>query len=1318
MSELDVDDIWAQMQADHNVSRSSKKIKDLSSLQHEKQKPKKKAANKLDTSLQWMQGWSSPGNPHSGSIVPAEAKGGQDFESIKMTEAPSTLIDAIEEIPADTPETFLAYIQRDINCLVEDNLGIRQKSLQKLERILVAQIDSLSTDIIDAVTDALLKPLLKRLKDKSEKCRELSVNILRSLIENTSDLSACLAYVFPTLVSRLGCEDLDGVAHLPEVMRPQPEQKPQEIATPVEPSEEVRFALARFVTALLARCTETQVLAWIDEATGLLRAQCMDPYHEVKAVACETMISFCHNHTEMLLHFSLPMGRSLTSCLMHNHAKIRILALRALTAIFWCGVWKHNHEIVQVLMAWQDPNQVAVKAFYEADTKVNYMSTLSFDRHPAVRRFWFETLSYWLLRIPDKVDHEPYIFPYLLTGLCDENEEIALQCFWLIEKCGEKYEEDNEADLRKTVQYGFDYGWTYGGRAFVPFPLRGLWAGGGITGSVRRATAQGPDAMGEKEKSQHFRRDVFDTDQGEEWDLGEEVPLPARDYAWPALDDICVFRKLPRPRLGSRCWVRTNTRRYIKATFNDVVDFRDCTAVNAGRLLCMSLAYTEEGITEWLQPMFASLCKFFSGRAWAAKESDSLALQTYSTVCKLLGCYLSPDSYWEQLKSSLDMDTTLTLVARVANLKILALCLEGSVETLKSVSPPDPTLGLGRLEKVIPELISAMHSSDLLLAPTEESRKAMWSLLFSFLEPLQEHLTFSQVSELLFVALALTAKELPEDNAERANKGVLADIGDVVEFEEEELVSPELLDRALTTLSAIAGTTQKEAQFSLDDLDDLPAPLVTVDSDPRVAHKQLFEVCFAEILEHLDDSFEVFRSILYLSPVSILTSPKHSEVILKRLAVFGSLSSSPAVRSSSLALGIHLALRCAKLIKNTPSCASTSYAQEFIYKIFKAQSEVLIKSSKQIEHISYAVMMSGMLLWRRFLTCPDVTPRDALFGVDENQPAKPLQWLLAVFADQELNKRFHLQMQHAETSHTGKEKDEFVILKSKQIREQSELRSSIARALAGSTLLLAMRKLLQNGEQIPWPASPGPGSLQFVFQKVASLFRTASHTIEPPWVRPTPAQLTLYAAEMLHLLHHTSNTTAAPPFRIRDDAARAITQLEATVTPPVWGFDLSEEDRDTLATDFVTILIDLNLTLPPDPDAKHAPTTLSDATDDNIQLGCLEEVDAPRGDQLRLGPAQSQAQKSATRGAGVIPREVIRLLNQSDECLRWNAALALYTLGMDLVVVCGDGLQRSLGKWRRRGEQAKILVVSDLIAKANRAQKISRPVALGPPSSD
>ena len=54
-------------------------------------------------------------------------------------------------------------------------------------------------------------------------------------MENTSDLAAALPYIFPSLVARLGSEDLDGVAHLPEVMRPDPEQKPTELAQPVAP---------------------------------------------------------------------------------------------------------------------------------------------------------------------------------------------------------------------------------------------------------------------------------------------------------------------------------------------------------------------------------------------------------------------------------------------------------------------------------------------------------------------------------------------------------------------------------------------------------------------------------------------------------------------------------------------------------------------------------------------------------------------------------------------------------------------------------------------------------------------------------------------------------------------------------------------------------------------------------------------------------------------------------------------------------------------------------------------------------------------------
>ena len=40
--------------------------------------------------------------------------------------------------------------------------------------------------------------------------------------------------VFPLDFGATAVQDLDGVAHLPEIMRPDPEQKPTEIAQPVE----------------------------------------------------------------------------------------------------------------------------------------------------------------------------------------------------------------------------------------------------------------------------------------------------------------------------------------------------------------------------------------------------------------------------------------------------------------------------------------------------------------------------------------------------------------------------------------------------------------------------------------------------------------------------------------------------------------------------------------------------------------------------------------------------------------------------------------------------------------------------------------------------------------------------------------------------------------------------------------------------------------------------------------------------------------------------------------------------------------------------
>lgn len=172
-----------------------------------------------------------------------------------------------ESVPLDSPEAFLAHFQRDLNILSDESttsidLKTRLRAVKKLELVVVKNVDALSSDILDCAQEELLKPLLKRIqRDSSEKIRELSAQILTKLVENAPNplTSHGLNFVIPILVSRLGCEDLDGVAHLPPVMRPNPEQRPVEIQTPVEPSEEVRRTLAELIEGIVQRISTQQV---------------------------------------------------------------------------------------------------------------------------------------------------------------------------------------------------------------------------------------------------------------------------------------------------------------------------------------------------------------------------------------------------------------------------------------------------------------------------------------------------------------------------------------------------------------------------------------------------------------------------------------------------------------------------------------------------------------------------------------------------------------------------------------------------------------------------------------------------------------------------------------------------------------------------------------------------------------------------------------------------------------------------------------------------------------------------------------------------
>ncbi|PHJ17922.1 heat repeat-containing protein, partial [Cystoisospora suis] len=446
-------------------------------------------------------------------------------------------------------------------------------------------------------------------------------------------------------------------------MRPLPEQTPTKLI-PVEPCEEVRLAMLGILGALLERCSDAAILEYLDAITGILRAGTMDQCASIQVTACVHLCKFCEHHSENLLHFTEPIARSLLSCLVHPHAKVspapprafawnkivgfwlyitgrssgdssvasklksccesasfcqhgtsfvtslqvKIHGTRTLTAVLKCGLYKYNSSVVQTLVGWQDPNVVPIKAFYEPCSTHNYFARLMVDTAPVVRMFFYETLVFWIHHLGDKGDYESWIFPYLLSGLFDENQSIQKLVYWLIEKCGENYEQDREKEIRDLRQLNFQQPWTYEGKASIPFPVGGRLP----EPPIRQCTTM------------EGRFDPLDLEFAQEYEtqtssLAEDgSPRSLQQLVGPLHD---VFKKhLGRPRLGSRCWVRTNFRRYATGMLKEIMDFKEVTSEKSARLLVVSLAYVEDAATEWLDGIVRLCVSLYS------KEPPPLAL--------------------------------------------------------------------------------------------------------------------------------------------------------------------------------------------------------------------------------------------------------------------------------------------------------------------------------------------------------------------------------------------------------------------------------------------------------------------------------------------------------------------------------------------------------------------------------------------------------------------------------------------------------------------------------------------------------------------
>ena len=247
-------------------------------------------------------------------------------------------------------------------------------------------------------------------------------------------------------------------------MKPPAIQKPQVMTQLVEPSEEVRLVLAEIVTVMIQQTVFDCLRAYIDAFTNIIRALCMDPYGNVIIEGCNAMVEFCYNGGDQLLHFAENLSRSLFTAYTSKHAKVRIAGIKAFHQVLYCGLWKFNANIMEHMIGFRDPNVIPIKDFYEYTTRLNYFAMFVADRSTVVREYFYKTMANLMIKLPDKKDHEGRVFPYIISGLYDQNDDIRSAVFELFEEMGHHYEEEYEKDIREIKQLGITPEWSFGGK--------------------------------------------------------------------------------------------------------------------------------------------------------------------------------------------------------------------------------------------------------------------------------------------------------------------------------------------------------------------------------------------------------------------------------------------------------------------------------------------------------------------------------------------------------------------------------------------------------------------------------------------------------------------------------------------------------------------------------------------------------------------------------------------------------------------------------------------------------------------------------------
>ncbi|XP_033630139.1 dynein assembly factor 5, axonemal-like [Asterias rubens] len=300
---------------------------------------------------------------------------------------------------------ILQAIARHINCLSENNRITKKKALESIRKETLGKKPAVDPEILQGVFESVVKPLLKCFADNVERCRELAIDIVSDFVDVVPCPEACLPYLMPTVVQRLGNQEI------------------------VESSEELRLSLVCLLVKI-TNITKKKLGPYLDDLVNVLQRTIVDPFPDVRRESCKCTCLIARFIPEHFHMQSESLIKPLSICISHQHAKVRTQCILTIGDVLQFGSHKPMDQVI------------------------SHLAQRLFDQSPQVRMAVTDVVGGWLLDFVDRYSFHHKLIPLLLSSQTDELPDIQNKAFKLWDEIGAKYAQENEEELKDQLDFG------------------------------------------------------------------------------------------------------------------------------------------------------------------------------------------------------------------------------------------------------------------------------------------------------------------------------------------------------------------------------------------------------------------------------------------------------------------------------------------------------------------------------------------------------------------------------------------------------------------------------------------------------------------------------------------------------------------------------------------------------------------------------------------------------------------------------------------------------------------------------------------------